>query len=453
MSSDYFFATGSASPAFKTGGSGTQSAAGPASASRASASHSRRAMLHMLEGMKRGFLRMDFPDGKSAFFGEPAEADGYLPACPPAPPIARSALIRVRREAFFRRCALYGDIGFAEAFIDGDWDTPDLTAVIAWFILNIETAPTLSGSTRARSFALNLLRAVNRAGHMLRSNSRTNARRNIGEHYDLSNEFFSLILDPTLMYSGAKWSRADMTLEEAQGEKNDALCRKLRLRSSDHVLEIGTGWGGWSVHAARNYGCRVTSLTISQKQHDLASRRVAEAGLADRVQVELRDYRDIAGHFDKIVSIEMMEAIGHRYLPEFCRVVSRSLKADGAMALQFITCPDTRYEEFRKGVDFIQKHIFPGSLLLSLNRVNGLLSEAGGFILNGLEDLGPDYARTLRQWRGNFCDKLGDVRALGFDEGFIRKWIYYLSYCEAAFALRNISVVQAVYTKPNNFSW
>ena len=419
-----------------------------------SGSFSRRLMLQRLAGMRRGRLRLEFPDGQAVVFGgAEEEAAGFLPVVPPALPIARSAVIRVRREVFFRRCALYGDIGFAEAFIDGDWETPDLTAVIAWFILNIETAPTLSGSSRAGSFALNLLRAVNRAGHQLRANSRANARRNIGRHYDLSNDFFALFLDPTLMYSAAKWSRPRMTLEEAQREKNDALCRKLRLRPSDHVLEIGTGWGGWSIQAARNYGCRVTSLTISRQQYDLARSRVAAAGLADRVRVELRDYRDFTGQFDKLVSIEMMEAIGHRYLPEFCRVVGRALKPDGMMALQFITCPDSRYDEFRRGVDFIQKHIFPGSLLLSLNRVNGLMADAGQFVLHGLEDLGLDYARTLHQWRDNFRAQLNEVRILGFDEPFIRKWNYYLCYCEAAFALRNISVVQAVYTRPNNLAW
>jgi cyclopropane-fatty-acyl-phospholipid synthase len=423
----------------------------PAVGTRAPApSYFRRMMLPMLADMRQGRLRMEFPDGQETRFGAADAGEGFLPVPAPAPPIPRAAVIRVRREAFFRRCALYGDIGFAEAYMDGDWETPDLAAVIAWFILNIENAPTLSGSSRARSLALDLFRAGNRLGHLLRSNSRANARRNIGEHYDLSNEFFALFLDPTMMYSAAKWSRADLTLEEAQREKNDALCRKLRLRPADHVLEIGTGWGGWSIHAARNYGCRVTSVTISRQQFELARERVAAAGLDDRVNVELRDYRELAGRYDKLVSIEMMEAIGHRYLPRFCDGAARLLKPEGAMALQFITCPDARYEELRRGVDFIQKHVFPGSLLLSLNRVNGLMAKAGGFMLGGLEDLGPDYARTLREWRDRFGARLQEVRALGFDERFLRKWNYYLEYCEAAFALRNISVVQAVYTRPNH---
>jgi cyclopropane-fatty-acyl-phospholipid synthase len=211
-----------------------------------------------------------------------------------------------------------------------------------------------------------------------------------------------------------------------------------------------SGWGGWALHAARNYGCRVTTITLSQRQLDYARRRIAEAGLADRIEVRFLDYRELTGQFDKIVSIEMMEAIGHDYLPEFCDVIDRVLKPGGLVGLQFITCPDDRYDQLRKGVDFIQKHIFPGSLLLSLNRVNEQLSAHGGFVMHGIADLGHDYARTLRLWHETFLQKLSEVRALGFDERFIRKWSYYLCYCEAAFAMRNISVVQTLHTRPNN---
>jgi cyclopropane-fatty-acyl-phospholipid synthase len=419
----------------------TAGAADPA----ARASLARRFTLANLALMKRGRLRLELPEGTVREFG-----DGTAPALPPG--IAPVASIRIAREAFFRKCVLTGDIGFAESFLDGDWSTPDLAAVIAWFLLNYEDAPTLSGSRRARAWALNLFRLANRVGHRLRPNSRATARRNIGEHYDLSNRFFALFLDPSMMYSAAKWTRPELTLAEAQQEKNDALCRKLRLRPTDHVLEIGSGWGGWSIHAAAAYGCRVTTVTLSRQQFEAATRRVAEAGLAERVRVELRDYRDIAERFDKIVSIEMMEAVGHEYLPEFCRTLDRALKPDGVVALQFITCPDARYDQFRRGVDFIQKHIFPGSLLLSANRVNDLLSRHGGFVLHGLEDLGADYARTLRLWHDRFTAQLAEVRALGFDDRFVRKWSYYLQYCEAAFAMRNISVVQTVHTRANNLS-
>ena len=409
----------------------------------------RGAVLRSFSAMKRGHLHLELPEGGSVELGEP-QADALMRTLPLAIPAA--ARLRVRREAFFRKCVMAGDIGFAESYIDGDWDAPDVTSVIAWFLHNVEDAPTLSGSARrkAQDWALNLLRVTNQIGHRLRANSVENSRRNIREHYDLSNDFFSLFLDPSMMYSAAKWTSPDQSLEAAQREKNDALCRSLRLRPTDHVLEIGTGWGGWSLHAARNYGCRVTTLTLSQQQADLARKRIAEAGLTDRIEVRLQDYRELTGKFDKIVSIEMMEAIGHAYLPHFCQVLDRVLSRDGLVALQFITCPDQRYGEFRRGVDFIQKHIFPGSLLLSLNRVNEQLGRAGGFWLHRLDDIGHDYARTLRLWRDAFRARIDDVRALGFDDRFIRKWDYYLSYCEAAFAMRNISVVQTLHTRPNN---
>jgi cyclopropane-fatty-acyl-phospholipid synthase len=402
--------------------------------------------------MSRGRLRIELPEGGGWDFGD-SSAEGLLPIPHPAIRIPQAAAIAVRREAFFRKCALSGDIGFGEAYVDGDWDAADLTAVVAWFIRNVERAPGMSGSGRPDGLALNLLRRANRIRHRLRANSRAAAKRNISEHYDLSNEFFGLFLDSSMMYSAAVWTRPGMTLGEAQAEKNARLCRDLRLRPEDHVLEIGTGWGGWSLQAARDHGCRVTTVTISQRQAELARRRIAEAGLSDRVRVELRDYRDLSGRFDKLVSIEMLEAVGHRYLPDFCAAASRALKPEGLMALQFITCPDARYPDFRRGVDFIQKHVFPGSLLLSLNRVNEQLSRAGGFVLHRSEDLGRDYAITLREWRDRFSARTAEVRALGFDERFVRKWTYYLCYCEAAFALRNISVVQTLHSRPNNLAF
>ena len=408
-----------------------------------------RALLGSLAAMKLGRLRLELPDGSVRQFGAPD------PAAPPAlaPGVEGSAGLVVHRPDFFQRCLLYGDIGFAESYLDGDWDTPDLTALLGWFLLNHQEAPTLSGSRRAGLLAVNLLRWGNRLGHRLRPNSRARARRNIAEHYDLSNDFFRLWLDESMMYSAARFESATATLAEAQAAKNEALCRQLRLTPDDHVLEIGTGWGGWSLHAARRHGCRVTSVTISRAQHDLAVARIAAAGLAGRIEVRLQDYREVTGRYDKLVSIEMLEAVGHRYLPDFAAVCARALKPDGLLALQFITCADHRYDQMRRGVDFIQKHIFPGSLLLSANRVNRQLSEQGGFVLHGQEDLGRDYARTLRCWRDNFTDRRAEVRALGFDERFIRKWHYYLSYCEAAFALRHISVVQTLHTRPNNLAF
>jgi cyclopropane-fatty-acyl-phospholipid synthase len=422
-------------------------ATAPLSARRRS--FAERAVLASFAELPLGRLQIELPDGSVRVFGNPDLAAQDL-----APGVTNQAFLRVRRPAFFKKCLLHGDIGFAESFIDGDWETPDLTAIIGWFVLNHQHAPTLSGSQRARSLVLNLLRAADRLGHLLRPNNRSIARRNIAEHYDLSNDFFSLFLDPSMMYSSARWpaDAQDLSLEEAQREKNDALCRSLRLKPTDRVLEIGTGWGGWCMHAALNYGCRVTTLTLSKEQYELARSRVEKAGLAHLVEVRLEDYRDHAGIYDKIVSIEMMEALGHDYLPVYCDVLASRLKPDGLLALQFITCPDDRYDQLRKGVDFIQKHIFPGSLLLSLNRVNQQLTRAGNFQLHHIEDFGPDYARTLRLWRNTFDDHHPRVIELGFDERFIRKWRYYLCYCEAAFAMRNISVVQTLHTRANNLA-
>ncbi len=357
------------------------------------------------------------------------------------------ARIEINSENFFKRCILYGDIGFAESFLDKEWETDDIASVIAWFIINLENAPGLSGSKAPKNRALNILRYLNRVGHIFSKNSKDQAKRNIAAHYDLSNEFFSLFLDSSMMYSSAKWSEPNLSLEAAQFEKNEALCRSLELKPTDHVLEIGSGWGGWALHAARRYGCKVTSITLSKEQLKLAKNKALDAKLDHLVEFELRDYRDLNKHFDKLVSIEMMEAIGHEYLPQFCSVINKAIKSNGIAALQFITCPDDHYEEMRRGVDFIQKHIFPGSLLLSLGRFNSLMHKSGSFVLSGIDDLGLDYAKTLKLWHERFNAQLPSVNAMGFDEYFIRKWKYYLAYCEAAFQYKKISVVQAVYKR------
>ena len=395
----------------------------------------RRLVLRELRRMRHGQLRLTLPSGHTLVLGDPAAAGD-------------PAEIRVSDENFFRRIVLAADIGLTEAYMEGEWDSPDLRAVIGFFIQNVDHTPGMSGSA-VKGAALGLLRFADRLGHLLRPNSRKTVRRNISEHYDLSNDFFRLFLDPSMMYSSARWEGA-ATLQEAQANKNESLCRFLRLKPTDHVVEIGTGWGGWALHAATRYGCRVTSLTISKAQHDLAVERIRAAGLSDRIEVRLEDFRDHRGLYDKCVSIEMMEALGHRYLPDFCAAIGRLLKPEGIAAFQYITCPDSRYESFRRGVDFIQKHIFPGSLLLSINRVNRLMTTEGGFQLHRLEEFGPDYARTLDAWCQAFEAKLDQVRALGFDERFIRKWRLYFRYCEAAFAYRNIGVVQAVYVRPNH---
>ena len=392
-------------------------------------------ILRGLERMNRGFMKIEMPDGRRRALGDPSEAV--------------RASVRIRDSRFFKRCVLFGDVGFGESYVEGEWDTPDIERVIAWFLLNTDNSPAQPGSG-AKSAFINLLRGWNRLRHLVRPNSVRTSRRNIAEHYDLGNDFYRLWLDPTMTYSSAIFTDGSQTLEEAQAVKYDALCRNLELGPGDHVLEIGSGWGGFAEHAAVQYGCRITAVTISQAQCDFARERMRRAGLDGLVEVRLQDYRDIRGRFDKIVSIEMMEALGDRYLETFTSRIHSLLAPHGLAGLQYITVPDCRHADLKRGVDWIQRHIFPGSLLLSVGRVNEAFNRTGDLFLHALSDHGPSYARTLRLWREAFNRQLDHVRGLGFDDRFIRKWNYYLSYCEAAFAMRNISVVQAIYTRPNN---
>lgn len=385
--------------------------------------------------MQRGRLRVVLPDGSEKIFGGLGEEP--------------RAEIRVKDEAFFRACVLGGPVGFGEAYVEGLWKTDDLVGVIAWFIRNADESTVLEGSGKTDR-RIGLMNFAHRVAHKLRPNSLRTSRRNIREHYDLSNEFFALWLDPTMTYSAAYWDGADMTLEQAQRRKYDVLCRKLRLQPSDQVLEIGSGWGGFSMHAAKNFGCHVTTVTISQAQFDEAARRIAAAGLTSQIDILLQDYRELRGTFDKIASIEMLEAVGERYLDGYFAQCHRLLARKGLLGLQYIACPDAQYKVLRRGTDFIQRHIFPGSLLNSIGRVNTALNRTGDLFLHDLDDMGPYYARTLHVWRENFHRVLDAVRTQGFEETFIRKWDYYLAYCEAAFATRHISVVQAIYTRADN---
>jgi cyclopropane-fatty-acyl-phospholipid synthase len=359
------------------------------------------------------------------------------------------ASIHIHHPEFYTDMVLRGHIGFSEAYMNGHWSTPDIEAVISWAILNMDQSDVLEGSPN-QSPIKNVLGILNRWAHALRKNTQTNSQKNISAHYDLSNDFFSLFLDPTMTYSSAKFTAANQSLEEAQLNKYDSLCQKLRLQPTDHLLEIGTGWGGFSMYAARHYGCRITTVTISKEQFALATQRIMEAGLASQITVQLTDYRDIKGQFDKIASIEMIEAVGDEFMDTFIGQCTKLLKPKGLFALQMITCPDARYELLKNNVDFIQTYIFPGSLLPSVGRVNKAANTVGELSLIELDDFGLSYARTLREWNDAFQDKLDDVRRLGFDEVFIRKWEYYLLYCAAAFETRNISVAQALYSRPNN---
>ena len=396
----------------------------------------RRPLLKVLGDFELGQLQVEMPDGRMETFG----------GAPESGPRARVA---IRNDEFFRKCALYGNVGLGEAYMDGDWDTSDIRAVLEWFIVNLHASETARGSSQ-RLRLVGILRAIDRIRHLFRSNTKTMSRRNIEEHYDLGNDFYRLWLDPSMTYSAARYTQPEQSLEAAQEAKYEALCQKLNLTADDHVLEIGCGWGGFARYAAGNYGCRVTGVTISPSQREEALQRIEADGLSDLIEIRLQDYRDLEGQFDKIVSIEMLEAVGDQFLETWCAKCHEVLAPGGLLAVQMITVPDGDHAELKKGADFIQKHIFPGSLLLSVGRMNQAMNRTGSLFLHGLEDMGASYSRTLREWHVAFNREAETVRSLGFSERFLRKWNYYLKYCEAGFATRNISVVQAVYTLPAN---
>ncbi len=344
----------------------------------------RKPVLTTLNKFQIGRLTMQLPDGGFRTVG------GGKPG-----PEAR---LIIHNERFFKKCALGGGVGLGEAYLDGDWDTDHIDRVVSWFIVNLHADKRYKGSSQ-RFKLVGLLKVLDRIGHRLRHNSISSSRRNIEEHYDLGNDFYRLWLDPSMTYSAARFTTSSQTLEEAQYSKYEALCQKLRLQEDDHVLEIGCGWGGFSCYAARRYRCRITAITISQAQYDEARRRVQDAGLEQLVTIQLRDYRDLSGRFDKIVSIEMLEAVGHRYHQTWAAKCQELLKPEGLLAVQMITVPDREYAELRKGTDFIQKHIFPGSLLLSVGRMSEAFRKTGDLFLHDLEDLGVSYARTLNEWQ------------------------------------------------------
>ena len=395
-----------------------------------------RRLLRFLGTCGKGVLNLTLPSGELLRFG-----DGQGP----------EACLIVRDVAFFRRVVLYGNVGFGESYTAGEWDSPDLCAVISWLIRNIHAQQGLRASS-SHLAGLNWLRLWNRILHLLRPNSVRMSRRNISEHYDLGNSFYELWLDEGMAYSAALFSNPAQSLEQAQEAKYEALCQKLHLKPGDEVLEIGCGWGGFAIHAARHHSVRVKGVTISREQHDYAVARVAREGLSDRIEIVLEDYRHVQGRFDKIASIEMLEAVGDAFVDGFFAKVDELLKPEGILAFQVITVPDTRYDRLRRGVDWIQRHIFPGSLLMSQARLETAMRRAGDFNLIDLEDLAAGYAMTLNRWQQRFEAALPAVRKMGFDEVFIRKWNFYLKYCEAAFATRNISVIQAAYTRSNNES-
>ncbi|QDU09714.1 SAM-dependent methyltransferase [Gimesia aquarii] len=352
--------------------------------------------------------------------------------------------VTIHNPRFYRRAVTGGGLGIAQSLIDGDWTCNDLTSLIRIFIRNLEVTDRFDGG-------LAWFRQMTaRTGHWLRKNTRFGATRNIRAHYDLGNNFYRLFLDETMNYSSGVFKYPEDTMQDASIAKMTRACRNLNLLPDDHLVEIGTGWGGLAIYAAENYGCRVTTTTISREQYNLAVERVKNAGLTDQVSVLLCDYRDLQGKFDKLVSIEMIEAVGHHYFDTFFQKCSNLLRDDGLMLLQSIVIKDQRFKEYLRNVDFIRKYIFPGGCLPSVSAILESTSKVTDMRLLQLEDIAPHYAQTLRCWQQQFNNRLDQVRDLGYSESFIRMWNYYFSYCEAAFEERQCNTVQMLFAKPES---
>lgn len=391
-------------------------------------------VMRLLQKMQSGRLTLTMPNGETMLIGN---GEGI------------SADMKINSPDFFGQIVLHGDVGFGEAYTQNLWETTSLTNLISWLIENRRHIPSMSGNGKMLS-PINLLKVSNRILHILKPNSLSGSRKNISRHYDLSNKFFKSFLDKTMTYSSALFTPDAKTLEEAQLKKYDNLCKMTGIAAGDHVLEIGCGWGGFAVYAAKTYNCKVTGITISKEQFDFARRRIAKEKLTGKVEILLQDYRKVKGTFDKIISIEMIEAVGHKYFSTYFSKINELLKSDGVLGIQAIIIPDSRYNEYRKGVDWIQKHIFPGGLLPSIGIINKTVGKVSDMYLQHLREFGLSYGKTLKIWYENLYANLDKIKTSGFDDSFIRKWEYYLCYCEAAFRSRNINVVQMVYSRPNN---
>jgi cyclopropane-fatty-acyl-phospholipid synthase len=387
----------------------------------------RSGVLRRLGALRHGHLILEEATHTSEF------------GCREAPLRAR---VQVRDTAFYRDVALRGSVGAAESYMEGQWDSDDLVSLVRILVANRELLDGLEGG------AARLSGWVLRAAHALRRNTRAGSRRNIAAHYDLGNEFFALFLSKDLMYSSALWEPGTDTLEHASQRKLARICARLELKASDHVLEIGTGWGGFALYAAAHHGCRVTTTTISLEQQRLALECVRQAGLAERVTVLLEDYRTLSGAYDKLVSIEMVEAIGAAFLPTYFGKVTQLLKAEGLALLQAITIEDHRYSQALHSVDFIKRHVFPGSFIPSIQAMLEAKTRVSDLALVHLEDFGLSYAATLAAWRAAFLARADEVRAQGFDERFLRMWNFYLAYCEGGFRERSIGVAQLLFARP-----
>ena len=350
----------------------------------------------------------------------------------------------IKNTQFYGEVVFGGSIGAGEAYMQGYFECSNLTDLIRLMARNQSLLDNLEqGLAR-------LTAPIQKWLHFINKNTQLGSRRNIAAHYDLGNDFFEMMLDPTMMYSSAVFQSPDQTLEEASYTKLDMICKKLALTKTDHVLEIGTGWGGFAIYAAKHYGCRVTTTTISQQQYLLASARIEAEGLSDQIEILLSDYRELKGTYDKLVSIEMIEAVGHQFYDTYFGKCSQLLKPNGLILLQAITISDQRYESATKSVDFIQRYIFPGSCIPSVTAMLNSITKSTDMRLFNLEDIGPHYATTLARWRQNFFKHIDEIRALGYPETFIRMWDFYLCYCEGGFEERALGDVHLLLIKPEN---
>ena len=387
-----------------------------------------------LSGIEQGTLHVTFNDGSKKTYG-----NGQSPRTD----------LKIHKSQLFKRMALYGDIGFAESYMDGDFETSDLTALITLALINSKTLATKS-EDRCSNHLVNLMPQLNKIKHWMRKNSKTQSQKNISEHYDLSNDFFELMLDDTMMYSSAVFEDAEDSLYTAQQRKIKLLADKLRLKPKAKVLEIGSGWGAMAIHLAKEKQCDVTTVTLSKEQKALCEKRFREEEVEKQIEVLLKDYRDLEGTFDAIIAVEMFEAVGKEYFDIFFKKCESLLKPSGVMVMQIITMPDQRYAAYSKGTDFIQKYIFPGGHLPSVGKILETTSKHTRLNLLHMEEFTEDYAKTLRLWHEAFLQKRDEVLNLGFDSYFIRMWKMYLSYCEAAFITRNINLVQVAFTRDQN---
>lgn len=361
----------------------------------------------------------------------------------PCPEVPLTAHIRITDPRFYSEVAFGGSIGSGEAWTHGYWTCSDLTALVRILLRNQHVIDNMD-----RGAAL-VTRPLQRLFHWLHRNTKAGSRRNVAAHYDLGNDFYRLWLDETMTYSSGVFPRPGMSMRDASIEKLDLICRKLDLKAGDEVVEIGTGWGSFALHAAANYGCRVTTTTISKQQHAWAADAIQKAGLEDHVTLLQKDYRELDGQYDKLVSIEMIEAVGHDFHDEFFRKCAALLRPSGQMLLQAITIADQHYERYRKGVDFIKRYIFPGGCLTAVSGMTDTMTRVTDLRAVHIEDIGPHYATTLRHWRDGFFARLEQIRELGYSEAFIRMWQYYLCYCEGGFAERAIGNVHLLAIRPD----